>query len=291
MKFVITILILLTYSGSYAQTNAQFDSLSIILKKVLQNDQAVREGFVEFFSSHPNDTILIASMIHKMNTQDSINQKIVESIFEKYGWLKKNSLFDSAQEAQFMVVQHAPIEFQLKYLPLVKKAMLAGEVKKGEYAILVDRINMRQGKFQIYGSQINFDQSGNLIIFPILDEPNVDKRRKNVGLPPMRDYVKLFRPQVNYKIPKVDILKSKKVIMGYTKSADKPSNIPFTKIYYQNRLLGQSDSTGLFLIRTSLPILGKIIIFKKNGFKPCKLTVPREDKDVFELTASLTESY
>ena len=107
----------------------------------------------------------------------------------------------------------------------------------------------------------------------------------------MRDYIKLFRPQANYKRPKVDILKSKKVIMGYTKSADKPLNIPFTKIYYQNRLLGQSDSTGLFIIPTNLSISGKPIMFKKDGLKPYRLTIPNEDKDVFELTAFLTESH
>jgi hypothetical protein len=287
MKFIKTILILLICSTSFAQTKSQLDSLNKVLEKVLQDDQEVREGSTEFFSSHAKDTASMLNWIRKMNAQDSINEKVVESILDKYGWLPKNSLSEDANEAQFFVIQHAPIEYQLKYLPLVKEAMLAGEVKKGEYAILVDRTNMRQGKFQIYGSQINFDQSGNLIIFPIFDEPNVDSRRKNVGLPPMHTYIKLFRPQANYKRPKTDILKSKKVIMGYTISADKPLNIPHTKIYYQNRLLGQSDSTGLFIIPTGTNIAGKTITFKKVGFKPTTLTVPGADKDVFELAAYL----
>ena len=47
-----------------------------------------------------------------------------------------------------------------------------------------------QGKRQIYGSQIGRDQeTGDFYVSPLIDPENVDKRRAEVGLGPLADYV------------------------------------------------------------------------------------------------------
>jgi hypothetical protein len=51
---------------------------------------------------------------------------------------------------------------------------------------------MREGKKQIYGSQLQQNDKGAWEFYPIEDEPNVDKRRQAVGLPPLSEYAKQF---------------------------------------------------------------------------------------------------
>jgi hypothetical protein len=48
---------------------------------------------------------------------------------------------------------------------------------------------MRQGKKQIYGSQVVKDSKGSWIVHPIEDPANVDKRRLEIGLIPIKDYL------------------------------------------------------------------------------------------------------
>lgn len=51
---------------------------------------------------------------------------------------------------------------------------------------------MRQGKKQIYGSQVVFDAQGKPVFYPIEDEKRGNERRASVGLPPIETYAKHF---------------------------------------------------------------------------------------------------
>ena len=57
-------------------------------------------------------------------------------------------------------------------------------------ALLEDRVSLRKVGKQIYGSQIGKDQeTGEYFISPLEDPENVDKRRAEVGLGPIADYI------------------------------------------------------------------------------------------------------
>lgn len=57
--------------------------------------------------------------------------------------------------------------------------------------MLEDRVAMREGRRQIYGSQILINPTTQQHYVAPLDDPdNVDKRRAEVGLEPLADYVK-----------------------------------------------------------------------------------------------------
>jgi hypothetical protein len=58
---------------------------------------------------------------------------------------------------------------------------------------------MRQGKKQIYGSQVVFSKTGEPEFYPIDDEKNVNIRRKKVGMQPIEEYAKYFG--IDYKPP------------------------------------------------------------------------------------------
>ncbi|SDD97542.1 hypothetical protein SAMN05216464_103214 [Mucilaginibacter pineti] len=58
-----------------------------------------------------------------------------------------------------------------------------------DYAYLIDRIALHKGRQQVYGTQINMGPSGTRIK-PTIDTANIDKRRRSVGLEPIRIYLK-----------------------------------------------------------------------------------------------------
>jgi Family of unknown function (DUF6624) len=81
-------------------------------------------------------------------------------------------------------------------LPLVEAAYRQKKLQGQDYALLLDRVLVAEGKPQIYGTQAkNFDQwkGGEPVFDPIEDEANVDKRRAEVGLFPMAEYRRLLK--------------------------------------------------------------------------------------------------
>jgi hypothetical protein len=59
-------------------------------------------------------------------------------------------------------------------------------------ALLTDRVLLRQGQSQRYGSQLRMGESG-LEPLPIKDETNVDARRAQMGMMPLADYICMVR--------------------------------------------------------------------------------------------------
>jgi hypothetical protein len=129
---------------------------------------------------------------------DSCNQVQVKSMIARYGWMGK-SLIGNYNQVLFIVIQHADSATQEKYFPMLQQSVAEGESNASDMALMQDRILMRQGKKQIYGSQVVYSKTGDQIFYPIEDERNVNIRRANVGLQPMEEYGKYFG--IDYKLP------------------------------------------------------------------------------------------
>ena len=139
-----------------------------------------------------------------IKAKDSINLAKVKAILDEYGWLGSDIVGKQGNTTLFLVVQHSDQKTQEKYLPLMREAVKKGKALGSSLALLEDRVALGQGKRQIYGSQITRDIETKLYYVRPLDDPdNVDKRRAEVGLPPLADYV-------NYWQIKWDLEKYKK---------------------------------------------------------------------------------
>ncbi len=72
----------------------------------------------------------------------------------------------------------------------MREAVKNGKAFPANLAYLEDRVAVRQGKKQIYGSQIGGDPETQICyVLPLEDPDNVDKRRAEAGLPPLAEYV------------------------------------------------------------------------------------------------------
>ena len=107
-----------------------------------------------------------------------------------YGWLGSDKIGKTGSSALFLVIQHSELETQVKYLPMMREAVTNNRASASSLALLEDRVALRQGKRQIYGSQISHNpQTNKYIIQPLEDPDNVDKRRAEVGLSSLAEYV------------------------------------------------------------------------------------------------------
>ncbi|HFA47631.1 MAG TPA: hypothetical protein ENJ95_01280 [Bacteroidetes bacterium] len=161
------------------------------LEQIYIRDQTLRQLYKTAEEKFGRDSDEMMYFWHLVSEQDSINEREVKKIIDEHGWVGKSLVGGQANMTLWLVIQHAPLETQEKYLPLLKKSVLEGESSGRHLALLEDRILMRNGKPQIYGSQITRDEkTGKQIVYEIVQPEYVNQRRKEIGLGPIEDYLK-----------------------------------------------------------------------------------------------------
>ena len=196
--FVITLFCLFIFNLTFCQNNekkeANLDNeLVAILDTIHTEDQKYRMQSNEIEKKYGWNSDEMKALWIIINKMDSINLFKVEKILDNKGWLSVNIIGEQGNTTLFLVIQHSDIETQLKYLPMMRDAVNKGNAKPGQLAFLEDRVALEQGKRQIYGSQLrSVPTSGEYFVSPLIDPENVNKRRAEVGLGTIEDYIKYW---------------------------------------------------------------------------------------------------
>ena len=171
---------------------ANYDkSLQAELLAILDEDQKYRKQIHETLKKFSDDSKEMQDLWKITLHNDSINLLKVKKILDEKGWVGKDIVGAQANSALFLVIQHSDLETQKNYLPMMKEAVIKGNANASSLALLIDRIEMREGRKQIYGSQIGTNPNTKTqYVLPLIDPDNVDKRRAEVGLGSISDYVK-----------------------------------------------------------------------------------------------------
>ena len=169
------------------------------LDTILKDDQGDRRQLERLLKKKGNYSDEISKVNQRILLKDSINLRKVRMILDERGWLGPKDVGQRGASALFLVIQHSDLATQEKYLPLLEEAVHKGNAKGSELALLVDRIEMRNNRPQIYGSQVIFSNGVNTV-YKIKDEANVNKRRAAMGMEPLEKYLKYWG--IDYKLPK-----------------------------------------------------------------------------------------
>jgi len=70
-----------------------------------------------------------------MDRKDSINLIKVMKILDERGWLGKNVVGEQGNKTLFLVVQHADLEYQQKYLPMMRDAVKKRQCKPRKFSV------------------------------------------------------------------------------------------------------------------------------------------------------------
>jgi outer membrane protein assembly factor BamB len=173
--------------------STEIKELRAELEKMLDEDQTLRTQTDDVEKKYGHDSKELAALWAE---QEGIDKKILrrlEEIIKQYGWPGESLVGADGSLAAFLILQHADYEYQKKYFPLVKEAERKREIDPSNVALLEDRILMREGKKQIYGTQLTWDEKTRTYeLYQIEDEEHVDLLRASVGLQPIAEYLKTF---------------------------------------------------------------------------------------------------
>lgn len=161
------------------------------LLAMVEKDQAVRRELIAAGADRPEK-----SLLEKVMAIDEANTARVKEIVAARGWPNSAMVGSDGCHAAFIIIQHADQATQEEMLPLVEASFRAGDLSGECFALLKDRVLMKRGEPQLYGTQIlSFDRwkDGRPAVHPIADEKHVDARRAQLGMPPLADYLEMVK--------------------------------------------------------------------------------------------------
>ena len=122
-----------------------------------------------------------------------VNTTRLKKIVEKYGWPSIDLVGKRASRNAWLIVQHADhdLRFQKKCLKLIKEKYLRDPqaISPENIAFLTDRTLINTKRKQLFGTQFYIDKKDKFTYRPIKDFKNLDRRRKEYGIPPFKKYM------------------------------------------------------------------------------------------------------
>jgi hypothetical protein len=119
------------------------------------------------------------------------NQAELMELVAKNGWPRVASVGPEAAMGAYLVAMHSQDGAQKKYLSDIKKTCQAGELPWMRYANIYDRALFNESKPQRYGTHTRYNElTKKEELYPLEDESKVDEWRRELGLPPLAEYLK-----------------------------------------------------------------------------------------------------
>ena len=195
LVWIITLLLTMACSnkkGNEAPSNKQtpIDLISVLdtIWKTEQGPITLRDSLMKIYGAESKEVQTQQEIYEKNHI---VNERKVKNILDKYGWQTKEMIGEQGNWTICNVIQHSDNEIRIKYLPMMRKAV---KDKKLEPRFLVraeDRIATEKGELQIYGGQMKYyPETKSFNVWPVYDPVNIDKRRAEIGLEPIAEFLK-----------------------------------------------------------------------------------------------------
>lgn len=153
------------------------------LAAMAQEDQEVRQRWTMDQGSEA-----IRSEIRQMSLKHVAR---LEQIIATHGWPGISLVGFNGMNQAWLLAQHGGQEFLERTLPSMYEAVKRGELDESLYGTSLDRVLIRQGRKQMYGTQFDVDPAiGRCEPKPMDDPEHVDERRVRSGMTTLKEYTK-----------------------------------------------------------------------------------------------------
>ncbi len=192
-KIVIIFLIISLFKPIGKSQTTEYKNLARLIDSMYIADQKTMNDIVESSKKNASPEKM-KELFERQNETIKRHIPTEKTIIEKYGYPTIDKVGKETSHHFFTLVQHADadIDFQEKMLKVIKKETSKGNITGKEFAFLSDRVRLAQGKSQLYGSQVTYDDVGNSVPKNLYKSVKVDSRRQKYGLEPLNVYLKMM---------------------------------------------------------------------------------------------------
>lgn len=190
MKYLIVILIFLLTNCSNTYNRMDYNNIAERIIDLRNADLELRDKLIqkEQLSEGYNEEM---AQLHNRNAE------ILNEIIDSIGYPTTDKVGKEASEAAWLVIQHSigRPDFMRKCAKLLEKAIIENKANPRSLAYLADRIAVLEGKPQLYGTQFDWDENGELSPNLFDDVVKVNQRRKSAGLNTLEEQTVVIRKQ------------------------------------------------------------------------------------------------
>ncbi|WP_294251583.1 DUF6624 domain-containing protein [uncultured Chryseobacterium sp.] len=138
---------------------------------------------------------LQAGYHHEMQDLHNKNAEVLDEIISHIGFPTADKVGEEAAEAAWLVIQHAIArpDFMRKCLALLENSASKNKRERISMAYLADRIAVFEGRPQLYGTQFDWDENGQLSPNPCDHPDQVNERRIALGLILLEEQTRIVR--------------------------------------------------------------------------------------------------
>lgn len=123
--------------------------------------------------------------LHKIQRE---NGRVVKHLLKVHGYPFAHIASQKADDGAFLTVQHSGDTKLIKNTITLLSTQNHRQDVRQKIAYLTDRLQIFQGKFQIYGTQYRTNSDGTIEFFSIKDMGAVDAMRSKAGLETLEEY-------------------------------------------------------------------------------------------------------
>ena len=193
--YILVLFITLSACTNKKSVHSSIEQTDSLLCELHERDQQIRHKLLSVQQAYIAEqrTELIDSIVMLVAEQDradSLNRVAVDSLLQN-GW--PEGLSEQSNQTIWLIIDHADVEYQERYLPLIEQQAVRGTISPSDYATLLDRVNVRRQRPQRYGTQTGYKQRDDEVftfVYPIEDIDALDSLRLSVGLDSMHLYLR-----------------------------------------------------------------------------------------------------
>lgn len=175
------------------------DDLEDALHRRTLSDQLLRNAFYWGWAdanqpgfpkmTQAEQTVFIALLNSETLLADHRNTNWLKGVVDENGWPRISKVGKAGARAAWLLTQHADMDpaFQLRALELMEPLLDEGEVSKGSYAYIYDRIMLKLSGKQRYGTQVEC-KDGERIPRPLEEPEKLDELRAEMGMGSFAEY-------------------------------------------------------------------------------------------------------
>ena len=167
------------------------ENLVAVLDTIWQKEQIpirLRDSLILIYGAESKEAEIYQK---EYRENHAVNIKKIIDILDKYDWPERALIGKRGNRTICNVLQHANQETREYYIPVMKQAVLDNKLEPRYLVHAEDRIATDKDELQIYGGQMKYyPETKKFNVWPVYDPVNIDKRRVEIGLEPITEFLK-----------------------------------------------------------------------------------------------------